>query len=53
MKGLVKRFFRCESGQSRVRLALVLALAAVALMVSLGTLSEGISSTFDQFPASL
>ena len=53
MKGLARRIFRCDEGQGRVRFALVIALAAIALIVSLGTLSEGISSTFDKFPASL
>ena len=53
MKALARRFFRCDEGEGRVRFALVIALAAIALIVSLGTLSEGISSTFDKFPASL
>ncbi len=53
MMALVRRIFRRDEGEGRVRFALIIALAAIALAVSLGTMSDGINDTFNQIPASL
>ena len=52
MKKLM-RIFKREDGQSLVEYALIIALVAIALVVGLGALSDGISDTFDTIVASL
>jgi len=52
MKKLM-RIFKKEEGQSLVEYALIIALVAIALVVGLGALSDGISDTFDTIVASL
>ena len=52
MKKLM-RIFKREDGQSLVEYALIIALVAIALVVGLGALSDGISDTFDTIIASL
>jgi len=52
MKKLM-RIFKREEGQSLVEYALIIALVAIALVVGLGALSDGISDTFDTIIASL
>jgi Flp pilus assembly pilin Flp len=47
------RIFKKEEGQSLVEYALIIALVAVALIVGLGAMKDGISSTFDTIVASL
>ena len=53
MKTLMRKLFRREDGQSLVEYALIIALVAIALVVGLGALSDGISDTFDTIVASL
>ena len=49
----MKKFFRREKGQSLVEYALIIALVAVVLVVSLTALQGGISNTFTTITSSL
>jgi Flp pilus assembly pilin Flp len=53
MKKLLKKLIRRTEGQSLVEYALIIALVAVALIVGLGAMKDGISGTFDTIVASL
>jgi len=48
MKGIMKRFFKEEEGQGLVEYALIIALIAIAVILALTSLGEGISGKFDE-----
>jgi pilus assembly protein Flp/PilA len=49
----MKKFFKSEKGQSLVEYALIIALIAVVLVLSLTALQGGISQTFTNITTSL
>jgi len=53
MKKMLKKLINREEGQSLVEYALIIALVAIALVVGLGTLSDGITGTFEDIVGSL
>jgi len=53
MRKVLERLLRREDGQSLVEYGLIIALVAVALVMGLGAMQDGIEDTFDSISASL
>jgi pilus assembly protein Flp/PilA len=53
MKNTLVRFFRDEEGQGMTEYGLIIALVAVAVIIAITAMGEGISDIFDQITAEL
>lgn len=53
MSGMMKKFMTDESGQGLTEYALIIALVAVALVVALITLKNGVGNAFNKAQAQL
>jgi pilus assembly protein Flp/PilA len=53
MKSMVSRFLKDESGVTAIEYGLIAAIVAVGIIVSLGTLRDGLIGTFGDVAAEL